>query len=174
MRLALKVSLPEGLHTQSNKPRDPTLIPTVLTIDAHPGVTIDEIVFPPSTDLKQAGLDQPLAVFEHEFAIGVQVSLGPDVPVGDLVIPAHLRYQACDANLCYAPATANVQWTLPVVSPTTPIEGMAANPAFAQIAFGHGEKPSAPTGTTPARVAPAAGDTGIAQLDGFATLGTTG
>ena len=30
-RLALKVSLPEGLHTQSNKPRDPLLIPTELT-----------------------------------------------------------------------------------------------------------------------------------------------
>ncbi len=31
-----KVSLPEGLHTQSNKPRDPLLIPTELTIDAPP------------------------------------------------------------------------------------------------------------------------------------------
>ncbi len=174
VRLALKVSLPEGLHTQSNKPRDPTLIPTVLTIDAHPGATIDEIVFPPSTDLKQAGLDQPLAVFEHEFAIGIQVSLGSDIPLGDFVIPAHLRYQACDANLCYAPATADVQWTLRIVSATTPIEGMPADPAFAQIAFGHGEKPSAPTGTAPSSAAPAAGDGGIAQLDGFATLGTTG
>ena len=37
VRAALKVSLPEGLHTQSNKPRDPTLIPTVLTIDPHRG-----------------------------------------------------------------------------------------------------------------------------------------
>ena len=52
-RLALKVSLPEGLHTQSNKPRDPLLIPTELTIDAPDGVTVKEIVFPPSTDLKQ-------------------------------------------------------------------------------------------------------------------------
>ena len=61
--LALRVSLPEGLHTQSNTPRDPNLIPTVLTIDPPAGVTVDEIVFPPSTDLKQAGQDQPLAVF---------------------------------------------------------------------------------------------------------------
>ena len=37
VRLALKVALPEGLHTQSDKPRDPTLIPTVLTIDAPAG-----------------------------------------------------------------------------------------------------------------------------------------
>ena len=76
VRLALKVSLPESLHTQSNKPLDPTLIPTVLTIDAPAGVTVDEIVYPPAVELKQQGLDQPLMVFEHEFLVGVQVTLG--------------------------------------------------------------------------------------------------
>src|SRR5262249_32915165 len=57
-RVALKVSLPEGLHTQSDKPRDPNLIPTVLTIEAPEGVTVQEIVWPPATDLKQEGQDQ--------------------------------------------------------------------------------------------------------------------
>src|SRR2546426_250873 len=58
VRLALQVSVPEGLHTQSNKPRDPNLIPTTLTIDAPAGITVDEIVFPPSSDLKQLGQEQ--------------------------------------------------------------------------------------------------------------------
>ena len=43
LRAALKVALPEGLHTQSNKPRDPLLIPTELTIDAPATVTVDEV-----------------------------------------------------------------------------------------------------------------------------------
>ena len=34
---------------------------------APAGVTVSEIVFPPATDLKQIGQEQPLAVFEHEF-----------------------------------------------------------------------------------------------------------
>src|SRR5882672_8280545 len=38
--LVLNVSLPAGLHTQSNKPRDPLLIPTILTIDPPPGVSV--------------------------------------------------------------------------------------------------------------------------------------
>ena len=67
VRVALKVSLPEGLHTQSDRPRDPTLIPTVITVDAPQGVTVEELVWPPSTDLKQEGQDQPLAVFERVF-----------------------------------------------------------------------------------------------------------
>src|SRR5919202_5177133 len=89
-RLAVKVSLPEGLHTQSNKPRDPLLIPTELTFTPPDGVTIEEIVWPPSQDLNQVGQDKPLAVFEREFLIGVQVKLPPAQPAGALTIPAHL------------------------------------------------------------------------------------
>ena len=38
VRLAVRVSVPPGFHLQSNKPRDPLLIPTVLSIDAPAGV----------------------------------------------------------------------------------------------------------------------------------------
>jgi len=107
VRVALKVSLPEGLHTQSNKPRDPLLIPTELTVDAPAGITVKEIVWPASTDLKQAGQDQPLAVFEQTFAIGVQLAIAPTVAPAKYAVPLHLRYQACDANLCYPPSTAS-------------------------------------------------------------------
>jgi cytochrome c biogenesis protein CcdA len=178
VRVALKVSLPEGLHTQSDTPRDPNLIPTVLTIDAPNGVTVEELVFPPSTDLKQAGQDLPLAVFEREFLIGVQLKLASAVPVGTITIPAHLRYQACDANLCYPPSTADTQWTFDVLGSSAP-EGDAANPdgaAFAKIAFGHGRKPAAWPDVTPrtGSSAAAGGGDGVAKLDDFAVLGTTG
>ena len=175
VRLALKVSLPEGLHTQSDKPRDPTVIPTVLTIAAPVGVAIDEIVFPPSTVFKVAGLD-PLDVFEQNFAIGAQVTLAPAVPAGDIVVPATLRYQACDANLCYSPTTAKFEWTLRVVPATTSVDG-ERDAVFASIPFGTGTKPAAPApqGGTPGvpAAAGASGD-GIARLDAFNVLGTTG
>jgi thiol:disulfide interchange protein DsbD len=184
-RVALKVSLPAGLHTQSNKPRDPLLIPTELTIDAPAGVAVKEIVWPPSTDLKQAGQDQPLAVFEQTFAIGVQLGIAASVPAGALVVPLHLRYQACDANLCYAPSTANAEWTLDVAGAGTAAAG-AGDPVFATIAFGKGEAPAAaapaatasdgpavrPPGPSGPGGAPAASGDGIAQLDGFTVLST--
>jgi thiol:disulfide interchange protein DsbD len=175
LRLALKVSVPEGLHTQSDQPRDPTLIPTVLTIDVPAGVTVEEVVYPASTDLKQAGQDQPLAVFEREFLIGVQLELGPDVPVGTLRIPAHLRYQACDANLCYPPSTADTQWTIDIL-PAAKSPGLADSvneAAFKGIPFGHGKKPGA-TSAPPIGSAAAgnAGD-GVAKLDDFTVLGTS-
>jgi len=143
VRLALKVALPEGLHTQSDKPRDPTVIPTVMTINAPVGVTVDEIVFPPSTEFKVAGL-APLDVFEHHFAIGAQVTLAPALLAGDLVVPVRLQYQACDANLCYPPTKADVEWTLRVVAATTFVDG-ERDAVFASIPFGTGSKPAAPS-----------------------------
>src|SRR5262245_47393935 len=104
IRAAIEVSLPEGLHVQSDQPRDPTLIPTVLAFEAPQGVTVEEIVYPAATDLKQIGQDQPLTVFEREFAIGVRLSVAGNVAPGDVAVPGRLRYQACDATVCYPPS----------------------------------------------------------------------
>ena len=181
-RLALKVSLPGSLHTQSNRPLDPTLIPTVLTIDAPAGVRVDEIVYPPAMELRQQGLEQPLAVFEHEFVVGAQVTIGPGAAEGGLTLPGRLRYQACNDMMCFAPATAEFAWALRVVPAGTGVEARA-DPVFAAIAWGTGEKPAgrAPGtgGATPgagqqATAGPADTTDLVRQLDGFTVLGTTG
>jgi thioredoxin:protein disulfide reductase len=174
-RVALRVSLPEGLHTQSNKPRDPLLIPTELTIDAPAGVTVKEIVWPPSTDLKQQGQDQPLAVFEQTFAIGVQLDIAPSVKPGTIAVPFRLRYQACDANLCYAPSSEKGEWTLQVTGPGKTGSGKS-DPVFGTIAFGKGEAPGAAkaSAAAPRESAPPASGDGIAALDRFTTLGMNG
>ena len=174
-RVALKVSLPEGLHTQSNKPRDETLIPTELTVDAPSGVALKEIVWPPATDLNQVGSDKPLAVFEQTFAIGVELALAHSVPAGALTIPVSLRYQACDSNLCYPPATASVEWTLEVAAAGAQTGGRR-DPVFDTIKFGTGEKPAA-SGAPPAIARPSASAAATttndaARLDGFTVAGT--
>jgi thiol:disulfide interchange protein len=177
VRAVLQVSLPEGYHVQSNKPRDPLLIATELNVRPPAGVSVAEVVFPPATDFRQEGLDQPLLVFERAFNIGVQFALSDSLALGDLVVPARFRYQACDDKVCYAPANAEVQWTLRVV----PANG-AVTPRHEEVigtvAFGTGEKPVQAAATAPAASAAtgaAAGATdGIAQLDRFTILATTG
>jgi thiol:disulfide interchange protein DsbD len=172
VRVALQVSLPEGLHVQSNAPRDPSLIPTVLRIDPPAGITIDEIVYPPPTDLKQVGQDQPLAVFEREFAIGAYLTLAPGLPAGDLSMPLHLRYQACDATVCYPPATADAQWSLKVVAATVPVGASRHRELFDRIAFGGGHTPGASSQAVaiPAPPRTAGTGNGVAALDHFTVL----
>ena len=175
VRVALKVSLPEGLHTQSNKPRDESLIPTVLTIDPVAGVAVDEIVWPPPQDLNQAGQDKPLAVFEREFLVGVRLSLAASVAAGDVTVPAHLRYQACDANLCYAPSTADAQWKLTVVPPSAAVGPSPDAALFAQIKFGAGSgSGSGGASSNPVHRTNPSETVDLTQLDGFVVAGTTG
>ena len=176
VRLALKVTLPEGVHTQSNKPSDDTFIPTELTVD--PPFAVKEIVWPPSAELKQQGLDKPLLVFEQAFTIGAQIVLPPDTPTGPLTIPASLRYQACDANLCYPPTTAKAEWTIDVAAAGAPL-ATATNPLFASIEFGSGESGRSTGSGGSGRSGGSRGSGGsgavdLAKLDAFDVAGTTG
>ena len=175
VKAAVVVRLPDGYHTQSNKPRDPSLIPTVLTVNPPEGVTVEEIVFPPAHDFIQAGQAEPLAVFEREFVIGVRFALGA-LKEGPVTVPAMLRYQTCDENVCYAPVRAELTWTLNVVPDSA--ESAPERPdLFAAVKWGTGEKPSAAPAPAPAAaaVAPAAGGPlDLAVLDRFEMQGTTG
>src|SRR5207237_10900265 len=118
----------------------PALIPTVLTVTPPEGVTVTEIVFPAPVDLKQIGSDQPLAVFERDFPIGVQIAVARSVPKGDLIVPAHLRYQACNDTTCFAPKTADAEWKLRI-GPASAAGSRLHADVFDRIAFGHGEPP---------------------------------
>lgn len=113
-QLTLKVTLPKDVHVQSDKPRDPNLIATVLTIEVPAGVKVESIEYPKPTDLKQTGAAKPLAVFGSEFSIAVKVSVAATLAEGDLNVPAVLRYQACNESVCFPPTRATTQWTLKV------------------------------------------------------------
>ena len=112
--VTLKVRLPNDIHVQSDKPRDPLLIPTVLTIEAPAGITVQSIEYPKATDLAQPGRKEPLAVFGSEFAITAKLALGAGVPAGDLKLPGTLRYQACNDTVCFPPTRAATEWVLSV------------------------------------------------------------
>jgi len=113
-RLTLRVALPAGLHVQANKPRDPDLIPTVLTVEAPKGAKIAQVIYPKPVDFAQAGAKQPLAVYPNVFDIVVQMTFAPGATPGPLTIPATLRYQACNESLCFPPARAEAKWALTI------------------------------------------------------------
>ena len=183
IRAALQVALPEGFHVQSDKPRDPTLIPTVLTINPPEGVTVTEIVFPAPVDLRQPGIDQPLAVFERVFPIGVQFTVARAVAQGELIVPARLRYQACNDTTCFVPKTADAEWRLRIV-PANAVGARQHADIFDRIAFGQGTPPditvrtprAAPVNATdfvnPGNAADAAAR--VVSLDDFTILAAAG
>ena len=113
---ALQVVLDEGIHVQSDAPREEYLIPTVLRFELPEGVTLEEITYPPASDWFLRGQDEPLAVFESEFSIEWRLRLAENVPAGPMVLPGTFQYQSCDDRLCYPPVTAPVEWRVQVMS----------------------------------------------------------
>ncbi len=178
VRVALRVHLPAGFHAQSNQPRDPTLIPTSLALTPPPGVSTAEIVFPKSTDLRQAGVDQPLAVFAGDFVIGVRLALAGSLPLGPVSVPARFRFQVCNDTTCFRPRNIDIAWTMDVAPAATPLVPEHQD-VFAGIAFGHGEAPLVATAPAPASVTSTqpsndAKKDDLARLDDFTVLGTAG
>jgi thiol:disulfide interchange protein DsbD len=177
-RVAVRVTLPEGLHVQSDAPRDPSLIPTVLGVDAPKGATVAHLIYPTASDFVQEGQPQPLAVFEHEFVAGASLAIDATAPAGDLVVPGRLRYQACDDRVCFAPQTATFAWTIRIGAGGTPVRESAA--AFTALSTGRQVAPGAgPTTRSIGRQAPApiaaASDAEVLKtLDRFTVRGTTG
>ncbi len=144
INIALRVTLAEGLHSPSNKPKDEGLIPTTLTFAPVDVLTPTEVVFPAAHDFKLETGDV-LLVFEREFVIGARVTVSPTAKPGAITLTAKLRYQPCNNTLCFRPVTIPVMWTIPVVSKGTAITPMLPE-VFGKIAFGKGEPPNQPTG----------------------------
>lgn len=178
VKAALQVTLPEGLHVQSNKPRDPSLIPTELELQPPAGIKGLEVVFPKAVDFPQEGLPEPLLVFERQFTIGVQFTIDPSVATGAVSVPFVLHYQACNDKVCFAPNQMAGEWALTVAPASATVTAQHAD-VLGAIAFGTGERPgtAAPTfatgdGTPTAAVAPS-GDA-LKQLESFTVVATAG
>jgi DsbC/DsbD-like thiol-disulfide interchange protein len=112
--VSLRVELPAGVHVQAHKPKDPLLIPTVLTIDAPAGIAVTSVSYPSPAELSQAGRVEPLLVLGPVFDIAVTLAVAADAPRGRRSVPAVLRYQACNDTVCFPPARAASAWTLTV------------------------------------------------------------
>ena len=112
--VSLRVELPAGVHVQAHQPKDPLLIPTVLTVDAPAGVTVASVSYPSPAELKQTGRAEALLVLGPVFDISVTLAVAADTPSVMHSVPAVLRYQACNDEVCFPPARVTSAWTLTV------------------------------------------------------------
>ena len=109
MTESLKISVLPGFHVNSDKPRDEYLIPLKLTWTGGP-LESQSISYPKSEEIKVG--DQQLVVFTGAFEIKTQFKVPENAPAGAATIAGKLRYQACNNDMCFRPASAEVK--LPV------------------------------------------------------------
>lgn len=112
--LILHVSMPPEVHVQAHQPKDPLLIPTVLTVEAPEGLGVESIAYPSPVEFTQTGRPDPLLVLGPRFDIRVRLSAAAEAAGGLRSVPVVLRYQACNETVCFPPARATGAWSLTV------------------------------------------------------------
>lgn len=107
----IKLTIKEGYHINANPPSQ-YQIATQLTIEQADGLTAGQPKYPASITKKFSFSEQPLAVYEKEAIISVPVSVAAGAATGERSLPARVRFQACDDQVCYPPK--NLQISIPV------------------------------------------------------------
>jgi len=143
VRAVVSITLSEGFHVNSNKPLESFFIPTELHMGANEGFSVLETVYPQHVLFNSGGED--LAVYEHEFHIGLVLQVGADVAPGPHTLTGSLNYQACDDKMCFAPEELALE--LPV---TVGDGGEPVHPErFAALQWPEGGADNLPEGNTP-------------------------
>jgi hypothetical protein len=104
----IPISIPSGIHVNSDRPLDPSLIPLKLTWVSTGALTAEAVAFPKPTLEKYAFLDKALSVFTGDFEVVVKFRVGAAAAAGLGVASGKLRYQACSDRMCFPPKTVDV------------------------------------------------------------------
>lgn len=107
----IRLTIKEGYHINANPPSQ-YQIATQLTVESADGLAAGQPKYPASITRKFSFSEQPLAVYEKEAVISVPLSAKADAGKGERTLPARLRFQACDDQVCYPPK--NLQVSIPV------------------------------------------------------------
>jgi suppressor for copper-sensitivity B len=133
-RVAAKVTVEEGWHVNSNTPTFEYLIPTKLDLKLPADWPEETLRYPKHEMQTFAFADQPLAVYDGEFAILATVQVPAGAAQGQVPVTGSLRYQACNDSQCLPPVTTEATVTLTVGPGGTPVaselfqDGAAASP----------------------------------------------
>ncbi|GAB4320278.1 MAG: hypothetical protein Kow0074_10470 [Candidatus Zixiibacteriota bacterium] len=110
--LAVVLQLQPEWHVNSAHPLQDYLIPTRLTVAEREGFTVGNVQYPAGHTIPLLG--EEMSVYEDGHVITVPVVIAPDQAEGTLEIAGVLDYQGCNNEMCVAPATKDLTWSVTV------------------------------------------------------------
>jgi DsbC/DsbD-like thiol-disulfide interchange protein len=127
-RAALLVTVGKGWHINSASPSDENLIATSVVFSPPPGLGVTGVEYPRGVARRFAFSDRPLDVYEGTVVIMLKISAASEMKPGAYALPVDISYQACNNDVCLAPATTKivipVQVLAPDVTPTPVNRGL--------------------------------------------------
>ena len=99
----IQITIQSGYHVNANPPTFPYLKATALEISPSEGISVAFVTYPTGLNKKFAFAEQPLAVYEGDTDLKATLKADKAAKKGERSIPARLRIQACDDQVCYPP-----------------------------------------------------------------------
>ena len=119
LSIAYDITPHRGMHVYAPGKHDYQVISAVL--DPQTWMKSTAVSYPPSDIYHFKPLNEHVEVFKQPFRLVQDVTLLATPPVQKLLaneksvtITGRVNYQACDDNVCYAPTSVPLKWTVPL------------------------------------------------------------
>lgn len=113
--VTIAVDIDSPYHIQGN-PSKEGYIATELEVGPLKGFKLDKVVYPKPKESVFSG--ERLPVYEGKINIKAEVTADKSVKPGKYTLPISLKYQGCDDQKCFPPATLSSKATIAVTSGT--------------------------------------------------------
>src|SRR5919205_921864 len=120
---AIVLDIPRGMHVNANKPLSKFSVPTVVKVDAPRGFRVTPVSYPRGSvrTFSFGGAEATrIAVYEGRAIFRFNVSVPPEQPFGVENVRVSVRFQSCTDEVCYPPATRNLDLHIAVVGRDVP------------------------------------------------------
>ena len=121
---AIVLDIPEGLHVNSNRPLGKYAVPTVVKVEAPRGFRVTPVSYPRGSvrTFRFGGSDETrVAVYEGRAVFRFNVSVPANHPLGVETVRVSVRFQACNDEVCFPPATRELTLPIAIVGRDTPM-----------------------------------------------------
>jgi thioredoxin:protein disulfide reductase len=120
-QFAVKGTIKDTWHINSNKPNEDFLIPTVVKLSNDNGFTLTNITYPEAKNVEFGFSDKPVSVYEGDIIIHGDINVPSETQLGNYELYLEMTYQACNNMSCMAPVTLRDTINVEVVSKQTPV-----------------------------------------------------
>ncbi len=144
--LLLRLRIPQGLfiHGPAGLEHGSGLIPTEVSFEGAPGVSVRDVRFPEPQLLPMPFQPEPVPLFEGTVLVRVRLSVERAAAPGLRSMVGALSYQACSDASCLPPETTRVEIRLRVAPPGTGVS--LRNQELFQAPLPDGGRRASPSG----------------------------
>ena len=122
---AIVLDIPDGLHVNSNRPLGKYAIPTSVKVSAPKGLKITPVSYPPGRvrtfRFGEGAPEERLSVYEGRAIARFNVGVPADFEQGVAHVRVSVRFQSCNDEVCFPPATRELDLAIGVVGRDAPV-----------------------------------------------------